>query len=176
MTELFARRAFPAAYIGLGLLFLVLFAGILPWKHRYLTVLVGFFAGILYFLVNDGIFYLVCDPRTISPGNSLFWVAGLDVHALRLHKFRLDLATAIMAIRLGSRTAYWRHPLGGLHPGGKAAAPDRQFPAGNQPGLPDLFAIYIAVTGRFTEQLHRRPEKLTFRDRLREYHHKEENP
>lgn len=79
MTELIARRAFPAAYIGLGLLFLVLFAGILPWKHRYLTVLVGFFAGILYFLVHDGIFHLVCDPRTISPGNSRFWVAGLNV-------------------------------------------------------------------------------------------------
>ena len=42
MTELIARRAFPAAYIGLDLLFLVLFAGILPWKHRYLTVLVDF--------------------------------------------------------------------------------------------------------------------------------------
>ena len=41
-------------------------------------------------------------------------------------------------------------------------------------GLPYLFAIYIAVTGRFTEQLRRRPDKLTFRDRLREYHHKEE--
>ena len=79
MTELIARRAFPAAYIGLDLLFLVLFAGILPWKHRYLTVLVGLFAGILYFLVHDGIFHLVCDPRTISPGNSRFWVAGLNV-------------------------------------------------------------------------------------------------
>ena len=34
MTELIARRAFPAAYIGLDLLFLALFAGILLWKHR----------------------------------------------------------------------------------------------------------------------------------------------
>ena len=34
MSELIAQRAFPAAYIGLDLLFLVLFAGILLWKHR----------------------------------------------------------------------------------------------------------------------------------------------
>ena len=33
------------------------FAGMLPWKHRYLTVLVGFFAGILAFAV--AVFYLV---------------------------------------------------------------------------------------------------------------------
>ena len=154
MTELIARRAFPAAYHGLDLLCLVLFAGILPWHFPPGLRPPDHFAGEQPFLGG----WSEC------------------VHALRLHKFRLDLATAIMAIRLGSRTAYWRHPLGGLHPGGKAAAPDRQFPAGNQPGLPDLFAIYIAVTGRFTEQLYRRPEKLTSRDRLREYHHKEENP
>ena len=29
--------------------------------------------------MHDGIFHLVCDPRTISPGNSRFWVAGLNV-------------------------------------------------------------------------------------------------
>ena len=98
MTELIARRAFPAAYIGLDLLFLALFAGILLWKHRS----------------------------------------------------------------------------AGFTPEEKLRPLDRQFPAGNQPGLPYLFAIYIAVTGRFTEELHHRPEKLTFRDRLREYHHKEE--
>lgn len=34
MSELIARQAFPAAYIGLDLLFLALFAGILLWKHR----------------------------------------------------------------------------------------------------------------------------------------------
>ena len=100
MTELIARRAFPAAYIGLDLLFLALFAGILLWKHRS----VGF---------------------TLE------------------EKLRPLIINSLLETNLG---------------------------------LPYLFAIYIAVTSRFTEQLHRRPEKLTFRDRLREYHHKEENP
>lgn len=96
MSELIAQRAFPAAYIGLDLLFLVLFAGILLWKHRS---------------------------------------AGFTLE----EKLRPLIVNSLL------ETNY-------------------------------LFAIYIAVTGRFTEQLHRRPEKLTFRDRLREYHHKEENP
>ena len=100
MTELIARRAFPAAYIGLDLLFLALFAGILLWKHRS----VGF---------------------TLE------------------EKLRPLIINSLLETNLG---------------------------------LPYLFAIYIAVTGLFTEQLRRRPEKLTFRDRLREYHHKEENP
>ena len=100
MTELIARRAFPAAYIGLDLLFLALFAGILLWKHRS---------------------------------------AGFTLE----EKLRPLIINSLLETNLG---------------------------------LPYLFAIYIAVTGRFTEQLHHRPEKLTFRDRLREYHHKEENP
>ena len=98
MTELIARWAFPAAYIGPDLLFLVLFAGMLLWKRRS----VGFTL-----------------EETLRP---------LIINSL--------LETNL--------------------------------------GLPYLFAIYIAVTGRFTEELHHRPEKLTFRDRLREYHHKEE--
>lgn len=98
MTELIARRAFPAAYIGLDLLFLALFAGMLLWKRRS----VGF---------------------TLE------------------EKLRPLIINSLLETNLG---------------------------------LPYLFAIYIAVTGRFTEQLRRRPDKLTFRDRLREYHYKEE--
>ena len=98
MTELIARRAFPAAYIGLDLLFLALFAGMLLWKRRS----VGF---------------------TLE------------------EKLRPLIINSLLETNLG---------------------------------LPYLFAIYIAVTGRFTEHLRRRPDKLTFRDRLREYHHKEE--
>ena len=98
MSELIARRAFPAAYIGLDLLFLALFAGMLLWKRRS---------------------------------------AGFTLE----EKLRPLIINFLPETNLG---------------------------------LPYLFAIYIAVTGRFTEQLRRRPEKLTFRDRLREYHHKEE--
>lgn len=74
MTELIARRAFSPVYIGLDTAFLLLFATLLLWKRRYMTVVVGVLAGILYMLVDYGIFHLLCGARSISPGYSLFWV------------------------------------------------------------------------------------------------------
>ena len=74
MTELIARRAFSPVYIGLDTAFLLLLAALLLWKRRYMTVVVGVLAGILYMLVDYGIFHLLCGARSISPGYSLFWV------------------------------------------------------------------------------------------------------
>ena len=39
-----------------------------------MTVLVGLLAGILYMIVDFGIFHLVCHSRSITEGYSLFWV------------------------------------------------------------------------------------------------------
>lgn len=74
MTEIIARRAFSPLYIWLDIAFLALFAGLLLWKKKYLTVLVGLLAGVLYLLVDFGIFHLVCHSRSISEGHSLFLV------------------------------------------------------------------------------------------------------
>lgn len=63
MTEIIARRAFSPLYIVFDIAFLVIFAGLLLWKKRYMTVLVGFLAGILYMIVDYGIFHLVCHSR-----------------------------------------------------------------------------------------------------------------
>ena len=72
--ETIALRQFDPLYIWFDVAFLLLFAGLLLWKKQYMTVLVGLLAGILYMAVDYGIFHLVCDARTISPGYSLFWV------------------------------------------------------------------------------------------------------
>ena len=72
--ETIALRQFEPLYIWLDVAFLILFAGVLLWKKKYMTVLVGFLAGILYMLVDYGIFYLVCHSRSICEGHSLFWV------------------------------------------------------------------------------------------------------
>lgn len=74
MTEIIARREFSPLYIGLDIAFLLLFAGLLLMKKKYMTVLVGSLAGLLYMLVDFGIFHLVCHSRSISDGHSLFWV------------------------------------------------------------------------------------------------------
>ena len=74
MTEIIARREFSPLYIVLDTIFLLAFLGLLLWKKKYLTVVVGLLAGVLYMIVDYGIFHLVCHSRSISEGHSLFWV------------------------------------------------------------------------------------------------------
>ena len=72
--ETVALRQFDPLYIVFDIVFLLVFAGMLLWKKQYAAVLVGFLAGILYMIVDYGIFNLACGARSISAGHSLFWV------------------------------------------------------------------------------------------------------
>lgn len=74
MGEIIAQRQFAPLYIWLDIGFLLVFAALLLWKRKYMTVLVGLVFGVVYLLVDYGIFHLVCHARTISEGHSLFWV------------------------------------------------------------------------------------------------------
>ncbi|MEZ3426648.1 MAG: hypothetical protein K1W13_04510 [Lachnospiraceae bacterium] len=74
MAEIIARRQFYPAYIWLDTAFLIVLAGLLLWKKKYAAVLVGLAAGVLYMIVDYGIFHLVCGARSISEGHSLFLV------------------------------------------------------------------------------------------------------
>lgn len=74
MGEIIAQRQFAPLYIWLDIAFLLVFAALLLWKRKYMTVLVGLVFGVVYMLVDYGIFHLVCHARTISEGHSLFWV------------------------------------------------------------------------------------------------------
>ena len=47
MTEIIARREFSPYYIIFDIAFLIVFAALLLWKKKYMTVLVGFLAGLL---------------------------------------------------------------------------------------------------------------------------------
>lgn len=64
MTEIIARRAFSPLYIVFDIAFLVIFAGLLLWKKRYMTVLVGSLAGLLYMIVDFGGLY---KPLEMNP-------------------------------------------------------------------------------------------------------------
>lgn len=72
--EVIAQRQFQPLYIWLDTAFLLIFAFLLLKKKKYMTVAVGLAAGILYMLVDYGIFHLLCHSRSISEGHSLFWV------------------------------------------------------------------------------------------------------
>ncbi len=74
MEELIARRQFDPLYIYLDIAFLLVFAGLLLYRKRYATVVVGLFFGLVYMAVDYGIFHLLLHTRTISEGYSLFWV------------------------------------------------------------------------------------------------------
>lgn len=70
--ELIARRQFVPAYIALDTVFLLVLAGLLLWKKRRMAALVGGIMGVVYFIVNYGVFHLICHSRSIE-GGSLFW-------------------------------------------------------------------------------------------------------
>ena len=70
--ELIARRQFVPAYIALETVFLLVLAGLLLWKKRCMTALVGGIMGVVYFIVDYGVFHLICHSRSIE-GGSLFW-------------------------------------------------------------------------------------------------------
>lgn len=70
--ELIARRQFVPAYIALDTVFLLVLAGLLLWKKRRMAALVGEIMGVVYFIVDYGVFHLICHSRSIE-GGSLFW-------------------------------------------------------------------------------------------------------
>ena len=70
--ELIARRQFVPAYIALDTVFLLALAGLLLWKKRRMAALVGGIMGVVYFIVDYGVFHLICHSRSIG-GGSLFW-------------------------------------------------------------------------------------------------------
>ena len=72
--EIVAQRQFNVLYIIFDIIFLCILLGILIVKKKYATVIVGFLAGILYMIVDYGIFHLLTHSRSISEGDSLFWV------------------------------------------------------------------------------------------------------
>lgn len=74
MNEIIAQRQFSPIYIYLDTAFLVLLAVLLLKQKKYMTAAVGAAAGLLYMLVDYGIFHLLLGTRSISSGYSLFWV------------------------------------------------------------------------------------------------------
>lgn len=71
--EIIAQRVFSPLYIYLDIAFLVFFLALMIIKKKYLTVLFALAGGILYMIVDFGIFHLLMHTRSITGGN-LFWV------------------------------------------------------------------------------------------------------
>lgn len=77
-TEIIAQRVFNPLYIYLDTAFLVGLLALLVVKRKYLTLIFGIFGGVLYMLVDYGIFHLALHTRTIEGGDLfavLLWMS-----------------------------------------------------------------------------------------------------
>ena len=72
-SEVIAQRVFNTAYIYLDIAFLAGLCALLAVKRKWLTLLFGLAGGVLYMIVDYGIFHLALHTRSIEGGN-LFWV------------------------------------------------------------------------------------------------------
>lgn len=248
--ELIALRQFEPLYIWLDVCFLLVFTGLLLWKKKYMTIVVGLIMGIVYMVVDYGIFHLACHSRSISEGYSLFWVLlwmslsygftnfawiwlwlSKDKNLLEwsllillwwfccpliTHTFAGDAAPIVIQRTTGAYHGYMAiilfvGYLGAVIYNLRQADRTKQFPilrlltigimvqfswemglllggirsAGFSPaekllpliinslletnlGMPYVYAIFIMITGRFTEQLTRREKPQPFADRIQE--------
>lgn len=77
-AEITAQRVFNPLYIYLDIVFLVVLCALLIAKKKYLTLLFGLFGGVLYMIVDYGIFHLALGTRSIEGGDLfavLLWMS-----------------------------------------------------------------------------------------------------
>ena len=78
MSEIIAQRVFNPLYIYLDVVFLVGLCVLLALKKKYLTLIFGIFGGVLYMIVDYGIFHLALHTRSIEGGDLfavLLWMS-----------------------------------------------------------------------------------------------------
>jgi hypothetical protein len=71
-------RTFNTLYIYLDIAWLVIYLGILFFTRRRLALLVGLAAGLLYFIVDYGGFYLVLGTRQVQGANPFWFLLWLS--------------------------------------------------------------------------------------------------
>lgn len=77
-AEIVAQRVFSPLYIVLDTVFLVFLVASLIYRKRYATTLFALFGGILYMIVDYGIFHLALGTRSIENGDLflvLLWMS-----------------------------------------------------------------------------------------------------
>ena len=76
--EVIPARMFSLLYVYIDIIWLVVLLAILIYTKRYLAIIVGLIGGVIYFLVDYGIFYLALGTRVIEgaePVTLLLWLS-----------------------------------------------------------------------------------------------------
>jgi hypothetical protein len=71
-------RTFSSFYIILDIVWLLVFAGILLYFKRRMAVIVGLLAGLVYFLVDYGIFYQLLGTRHVEGADPMWFLLWLS--------------------------------------------------------------------------------------------------
>ena len=74
-----AARTFSSLYIILDIVWLLVLAGILLYLKRRMAVIVGLLAGVLYFLVDYGVFYHLLGTRQVQGADTLWLLLWLSM-------------------------------------------------------------------------------------------------
>jgi hypothetical protein len=78
-TEVIAARSMNALYIWLDIAFLAIFLIVLIWTRRYQALLAGLAGGIIYFLVDYGIFFLALKTRVVTGADTALFLLWLSM-------------------------------------------------------------------------------------------------
>ncbi|MFO7611918.1 MAG: hypothetical protein R6W99_05445 [Clostridia bacterium] len=77
--EVIASRDFNQLYIYLDILFLAGLASLLFYARKYMTLIFGLFGGVVYFLVDYGIFYLLLGTRAVHGADPVVFLLWLSM-------------------------------------------------------------------------------------------------
>jgi hypothetical protein len=69
--DITAARTFSTLTIWMDCAWLVVLAAVFAWRRKYLALLVGLLGGVLYFLVDYGVFYLALRTRVVTGADPL---------------------------------------------------------------------------------------------------------
>lgn len=79
MGDIIPSRQLNSLYIVLDILFLIFFLVLLARQKRYITVIWALLAGVLYFLVDYGIFYLILRTRQVAGADTFLFLLWLSM-------------------------------------------------------------------------------------------------
>ena len=74
-----AARTFPTLFVWMDCAWLAVLAAILLWRKKHLAVLVGLLGGVLYFLVDYGVFFLALRTREVTGADPFLLLLWLSV-------------------------------------------------------------------------------------------------
>lgn len=78
-SEVIAARSMNGLYIILDIFFLLFLCAVLIWTKRYQAAIAGALGGILYFIVDYGIFYLALGTRQVVGADPLWFLLWLSM-------------------------------------------------------------------------------------------------